>query len=241
MLMHGFFGKKQYEAIAPSMFTTKFSKERCLECSTWAMFFSSSLMVSIIARFLRSTLSETLIIAPFMLLLSFVISWIPQANSLLNSSPSWYSLCHRPTFSLQMRCSLKPKNHPMEHLPRCAIPLKTLWMCILWFLHTLSGVLSTKLIPVHLPSRTFLMKMASGTPVNRKTCRNHRQDRIFQDSACAWTKWKILSSVNIARVCCGFCLFHFKFTTNPANHQIINQLYFVELTLIYQKSHRLFK
>ena len=43
-----------------------------------------------------------------------------------------------------MRCSLKPKNQPMEHLPRCAIPLKTLWMCILWFLHTLSGVLSTK-------------------------------------------------------------------------------------------------
>lgn len=100
MLMHGFFGKKQYEAIAPSMFTTKFSKERCLECSTCAMFFSSSLMVSIIARFLRSTLSETLIIAPFMLLLSFVISWIPQANSLLNSSPSWYSLCHQPTFRI---------------------------------------------------------------------------------------------------------------------------------------------
>ena len=59
-------------------------------------------------------------------------------------------------------CSLKPKNQPMEHLPRWAIPLKTLWMWILWFLHTRSGVLSTKLMPVHLPSSTFLINKANG-------------------------------------------------------------------------------
>ena len=65
-------------------------------------------------------------------------------------------------FSLQIRCSLNPKNQPMEHLPLCAIPLNVLWIWMRWFLHTLSGVLSTKLIPVHLPSSTFLMNRARG-------------------------------------------------------------------------------
>ena len=65
-------------------------------------------------------------------------------------------------FSLQIRCSLKPKNHPMENLPLCAMPLNTLWICILWFLHTLRGVLSTQLMPVHFPSNTFLMNRAKG-------------------------------------------------------------------------------
>ena len=62
-----------------------------------------------------------------------------------------------------IKCSLNPKNHPMEHLPLCAMPLNTLWICILWFLHTLSGVLSTKLMPVHLPSNTFFINKAKGT------------------------------------------------------------------------------
>ena len=33
----------------------------------------------------------------------------------------------------------KPKNQPMEHVPLCAMPLNTLWTCILWFRHTLKG------------------------------------------------------------------------------------------------------
>ena len=65
-------------------------------------------------------------------------------------------------FSLQMRCSLNPKNQPIEHLPLCAIPLNVLCIWMRWFLHTLSGVLSTKLMPVHLPSNTFLMNRARG-------------------------------------------------------------------------------
>ena len=48
-------------------------------------------------------------------------------------------------FSLQIKCNLKPKNQPIEHFPLWAMPLKTLWICILWFLQTRSGVLSTKL------------------------------------------------------------------------------------------------
>ena len=81
-LIHGFLGKQQYAANAPSMLTTKFSKHLCLKCSTCAMFFNSSFTVSIIALFLSSSLSETLISAPFMLSLSFVMSGMPSTKSL---------------------------------------------------------------------------------------------------------------------------------------------------------------
>ena len=47
--MHGFFGKKQYTARAPSILTIKSSNDLCLECSTYAIFFSPSLIVSMIA------------------------------------------------------------------------------------------------------------------------------------------------------------------------------------------------
>ena len=73
-------GNMQYAAIAPSMFTMKLSKLLCLECPTCAMFFNSSFTVSIIARFLSSNLSDTLTKAPFMLLLSLVISCMPSTN-----------------------------------------------------------------------------------------------------------------------------------------------------------------
>ena len=39
--MAGFFSKKQYAAIAESELAMKLLKERCLECSIWAMFFNS--------------------------------------------------------------------------------------------------------------------------------------------------------------------------------------------------------
>ncbi len=51
----------------------------------------------------------------------------------------------------------------------------TLWICILWFLHTLNGVLSTKLMPVHLPSNTFFIIRPRGRQpafqVPRSGCR----------------------------------------------------------------------
>ena len=73
-LIVGFLGKKQYAANAPSRLTIKLSKHLCLECSTWAMFLSSSFTVSMMALFLSSNLSDTDIMAPFMLFLSLVIS-----------------------------------------------------------------------------------------------------------------------------------------------------------------------
>lgn len=60
-------------AIPPSKLTIKLSKHWCIECSIWAMFFSSSFMVSMIALFLNSTLSTTLIKAPFILFFNFVM------------------------------------------------------------------------------------------------------------------------------------------------------------------------
>ncbi|ETD18554.1 hypothetical protein HMPREF1199_01372 [Hoylesella oralis CC98A] len=54
--------------MAPNKLTMKLSKHLCRECSTYAMFLSSSFTVSIMALFLSNSLSETLIKAPFMLL-----------------------------------------------------------------------------------------------------------------------------------------------------------------------------
>ena len=155
-LIHGFLGKQQYAAIALKRLTIKLSRALCLECSTCAIFLSSSLTVSIMARFLRSSLSETDISAPFILLFNLVISCILSTNSLLNrffpiyplsptsfpyinSTKALYSSGLRSSTSpgvtikfrssprsLHIKCSLNPKNHPMEHLPLCAIPLNVL-------------------------------------------------------------------------------------------------------------------
>ena len=73
-LIVGFFGKKQYADNAPSRLTMKLSNQLCLECSIGAMFLSSSFTVSMMALFLSSNLSDTDIMAPFMLFLSLVIS-----------------------------------------------------------------------------------------------------------------------------------------------------------------------
>ena len=72
--MDGFFGKKQYTAMAAMTLTMKLLNERCLECSSCAMFFSSSLTDSMTALFRSSILSETLIRLFFMLFFTLVIS-----------------------------------------------------------------------------------------------------------------------------------------------------------------------
>ena len=59
--MAGFFSKKQYAAIADKELAIKLLNERCLECSIYAMFFNSSLTVSIKALFLSRILSAMLI------------------------------------------------------------------------------------------------------------------------------------------------------------------------------------
>ena len=59
--MAGFFSKKQYAAMADKELAIKLLNDRCLECSICAMFFSSSLTVSIKALFLSKILSAILI------------------------------------------------------------------------------------------------------------------------------------------------------------------------------------
>lgn len=74
-------------------------------------------------------------------------STLPGVNIKFSISP----------LSLMIRCSLKPKNHPIEHLPRWAIPLKVLCISMRWCLQTLNGVESTYAMLVQVPSRTSLM------------------------------------------------------------------------------------
>lgn len=51
----------------------------------------------------------------------------------------------------------------MEHLPRSARPSKVLWINMRWLQQTPNEIESTKLIPIQVPNRTFLMKMVSGS------------------------------------------------------------------------------
>ena len=87
--MAGSFSKKQYAAIAPKAFAMKLLNDLCLECSIWAIFFSSSLTVSIIALFLRQILSATLMREFFILFLAFVISCTPSTNRFSKSAFIW--------------------------------------------------------------------------------------------------------------------------------------------------------
>lgn len=138
--------------------TKKLWKVLCLECSTCSMFFSSSLIVSISTRLRNRILPATLICAPFMLFLSLVMSCMPStkrcsksllliyplsstslpdisvrkrlfSRGILSSvSPRVMHMVCYSIFSLQTTCSLKPKNHPMEHISLAAMPLNTLCM-----------------------------------------------------------------------------------------------------------------
>ena len=156
--MAGFFSKKQYAAIADKEFAIKLLNERCLECSICAMFFSSSLTVSIRALFLSRILSAILISEFFILFLTLVTSCMPFRKRFSNrlwpiyplsahSFPLMFSK-NLPCFkgsrsssfpgvnmklrisplSLIIRCNLKPKNLPMEYFLRSASPSNVLWI-----------------------------------------------------------------------------------------------------------------
>ena len=169
----------------------KFANDRCLECSIWAIFLSSSSTDSTRALLRSIILSATDNSEFLMLFLTLVTSWIPFMNRNSNSylpiyplSPqslplmfsindSEYSGSRSSTLpgvnikfrisplSLMIRCSLKPKNHPIEHLPRWAIPLKVLWISMRWCLQTLNGVESTYAMPVQVPGNTSFMNTVS--------------------------------------------------------------------------------
>ena len=97
--------------MADNAFATKLLNERCLECSSCAMFFNSSLTVSIKTRFLIKILAAILIRLFLMLFFAFVT----------------------------IRCSLNPKNQPIGHFPRSASPSKGLWIDMRWLRHTPKG------------------------------------------------------------------------------------------------------
>ena len=166
--MAGFFWQKQYAAIADKELAIKLLNERCLECSICAMFFNSSLTVSIRALFLSKILSAILISEFFILFLTLVTSCMPLRKG-SQTEPDQYIFCLRIVFlwcspetylangsrsstfpgvnmklrisplSLIIRCNLNPKNHPIEHLPRSASPSNVLWIRILWLRQTRKG------------------------------------------------------------------------------------------------------
>jgi len=88
----GFFSKKQYAAMADKELAMKLLKERCLECSICAMFFNSSLTVSIKALFLSRILSAILISEFLILFLTLVTSFMPSRKRLSNETHPIYPL-----------------------------------------------------------------------------------------------------------------------------------------------------
>ena len=88
----GFFSKKQYAVMADRELAMKLLKERCLECSICAMFFNSSLTVSIKALFLSRILSAILISEFLILFLTLVTSFMPSRKRLSNETHPIYPL-----------------------------------------------------------------------------------------------------------------------------------------------------
>ena len=96
---------------------------------------------------------------------SFPLMFLSNASSLrgsLSSTPPVVNTKFRIfPLSLIIKYNLNPKNHSKEHFPRLAKPSKVLWIWIRWLRHTRRGGLSTKLIPVHSPNKTCLIKTVS--------------------------------------------------------------------------------
>src|SRR5690606_413376 len=191
--MAGFFGKKLYAISPESRFVIKFPKERCRECSTWHMFFNSSLMVSMTDLFLSMILSFISIRQFFILLRILVTRCKPFTKRILVSSFERYPLSpysfpfilsRNRSFlsgslsstlpwvmtkfkisplSLTTRWSLNPKNQPTVDLPTVAVSLKTLFRLIRLVLQTLIGVESTNEIPVASPRQHVFRNRAMGS------------------------------------------------------------------------------
>ena len=143
-------------------------------CSIWAMSFNSSSAISIKARFLSRILSATLIREFFILFISCmslrkktsnkaypIYSFSTQSLPFMffrnlflfqQLTTSHISQCEHaikvPFLSLIIKCSLKPKNHPIKHFPHSTNPSKVLWINMRCLRHTRSGVESTKPMPI---------------------------------------------------------------------------------------------
>ena len=122
------------------------------------------------ARFLKHILSAMLISEFFILFLTLVNNWIPSTNTVsksvfpiyllspksfpfmfFNNTTSFngslsstqpvvktkFKISH---LSLIIRCSLNPKNHHIEHLPRLARPSNVLCISMRWLRYTRKGV-----------------------------------------------------------------------------------------------------
>lgn len=90
--MAGFFSKKQYAAMADSALAMKLLNELCLECSICAIFFNSSLTVSINALFLNKILSAMLINEFLILFFTLVTSCMSFRKRFSNRACPIYPL-----------------------------------------------------------------------------------------------------------------------------------------------------
>src|SRR5690606_41868307 len=150
-------------------------------CSTWLMFFNSSLMVSMTDLFLSMILSFISIRQFFILLRILVSSFeryplspysfpfiLSRNRSFLSGSPSstlpWVMTKFKISpLSLTTRWGLNPKNQPTVDLPTVAVSLKTLFRLIRLVLQTLIGVESTNEIPVASPRQHVFRNRAMGS------------------------------------------------------------------------------
>ena len=94
-------------------------EDRCLECSIWAIFFNSSLTVSITALFLIRILSFIFINTFFMLFLILVINWMPSTNRVSNKDWPIYPLsAHNFPYNVVQEWTLLQRL-PVIHISWC--------------------------------------------------------------------------------------------------------------------------
>ena len=92
MFISSFLGSRLYAMSPACRLVAKLLTERCLVCSIWQTFFSSSLTVSMTERFLSIILSCRLISEFFMFFLIFVIRCMSSTKSRLKRSWLTYPL-----------------------------------------------------------------------------------------------------------------------------------------------------
>ena len=183
------------------MLTMKFSKDLCLVCSTCAMFFNSSLTVSMIAFFLFSSLSDVHQCAlhvvpqfrdelyavdeePFKEVLSdislvchefsvdeFHEGLVFEKLTVINVAWRYHEV---EQLALLVADQMQPETEEPAHgtLTPLGNSLKRLVYVYSLVLAHMEWWLSTELMPVHLPSSTFLMNNARGIATSRPSSTN---------------------------------------------------------------------
>ena len=82
-------------------------------------------LYSINEKSLEEVLADVPLVTEQLAIYEFYKRFVLQRLTIINISRRYHKV-EKLSFSLQIKCNLKPKNQPIEHFPLWAMPLKTL-------------------------------------------------------------------------------------------------------------------